>query len=300
MKAALLLLLGLLLLGLSGLATTAAHSANDRGLFFRVHRADRADTEIYLLGSIHVGNETMYPLRAAIEDAFKPAHALVVELDTDAIDPARLAAWMTRNAQYPAGETVRDHIQPQTWLRLHTYLEKQHIPPESLLQYKPGILVNMLTMMQLVAGGLSPALGLDQHFLLAAHASDKPIIELETAEEQLEILASMPNSDAIINSTLDEIENLDTATDKLFDAWKAGNGARLQREIDKELGGDDVQSRAFYASIITRRNHTMSERIKTLSAQQKILFVVVGSGHLLGTEGIVELLKAQGFAVEQL
>jgi len=272
-------------------------AANDRGLIFR---AQRGDAEIVLLGSIHLGDDKIYPLRPTIESAFKAADALVVELDIGAVDSIRIASWMTQNGQYPAGETIRDHIEPQTWQRLQAYLHQQGLPPEGMERYKPGILVNMLTMLQLMQGGLSAALGLDQHFLDAAHATGKPIIELETAEDQLALLASMPNADATINAALDEIENLDSASTELFTAWKLGDGADLAREIDKEFTGGDADTRDFFARLFTQRNRTMTQRIIIENKTRKKLFVVIGAGHLLADEGVVALLKREGFKVEQL
>ena len=275
----------------------AAFAANDRGLFYR---AERGAAVIYLLGSIHLGDDAMYPLRSSIESTFAQTDALVVELDITAIDPLRMTRWMAANGQYPPGESLRDHLQPQTWQRLSAYLQKQSLPIEAMQRYKAGILVNMLTMMQLTQTGLSSALGLDQHFLLAAHADKKSIIELETAEDQLALLASMPNSDALINQTLDEIEDIGSARDELFDAWRTGDSAQLEKEINKELRGDNAASREFFARIFTRRNQAMTTRIAAESNTHRHLFVVVGAGHLLGSDGVVALLRRQGFKIEQL
>src|SRR5690606_25568444 len=180
-------------------AALTAQAANDRGL---IYRAQRGNSEIVLLGSIHLGNEAMYPLRPAIVAAYRQADALVVELDINQVSPERMAAWMSEHGQYPAGDSLRNHVTAKTWDRLTVHLQKNGLQPESFQQYLPGILINMLTMTQLMQSGLSTALGLDQYFLAAAYADKKAIIELETAEDQLAILASMPTADTLINDTL--------------------------------------------------------------------------------------------------
>src|SRR5690606_8041675 len=236
----------------------------------------------------------------AIVAAYRQADALVVELDINRVSPERMAAWMSAHGQYPAGDSLRNHVTARTWERLTAHLQKNGLQPESFQQYVPGILINMLTMTQLMQSGLSTALGLDQYFLAAAYADKKAIIELETAQDQLAILASMPNADTLINDTLDELQNLPAASDSLFNAWKQGDGDVLENEVNKSFNRDDAATREFFDKIFTRRNIAMSARIDAISNTHQQLFVVVGAGHLLGAEGIVALLEQRGFTTEQL
>jgi len=273
-----------------------ALAANDRGLFYR---AQRDGTQIYLLGSIHLGDDNMYPLRQEMETAFAHADALVVELDINHIDTAHVTEWMQQHGNYPQGETLRDHIKPETWNRLSIYLKAHGIEPNLVQQQKPGVLANMLAMKQLTNSGLSSCLGIDQHFLMNAEKAKKPVRELETVEDQLTLLTEMPNGDLLINQTLDEMNDLKTEADDLFKAWKMGDAAQLEPLVMTELMGEDPESRAFFARIYTQRNQAMTENILTLSKTEKTLFVVVGAAHLLGDEGIVTLLKKNGFIVEQ-
>lgn len=287
------LLLSLLLQCLLG---HGALAANDRGLIFR---AQRGDSTVYLLGSIHLGNPAMYPLRTSMEQAYANSDALVVELDINRVDAQALAGWMIEHGQYPAGESLRDHLQPQTWQRLQAWLDRHGLPVEAIARYRPGILVNMLTVMQMTQEGYSASLGLDQHFLQAAQRDGKPIIELEKAEDQLALLLAVPNGDALIADTLDELDDLHTASDTLFDAWKAGDGSALETEVNRSLYQDDAESREFFDKIFTQRNRAMTDHIVAAGHTHKRLFVVIGAGHLLGGEGVVELLRRRGFAVEQ-
>ncbi len=275
----------------------SAIAANDRGLIFH---AQRGDSTVYLLGSIHLGNPAMYPLRAAMEQAYAKTDALVVELDINRVDAQALAGWMIEHGQYPAGQSLRDHLQPQTWQRLQNWLAKRGLPVDAIARYRPGILVNMLTVMQMTQEGYSTDLGLDQHFLQAAQRGGKPIIELEKAEDQLALLLAVPNGDALIADTLDELDDLHTASDTLFNAWKAGDGAALEAEVNRSLRQDDAESREFFDKIFTQRNRAMTDRVVDAGQTHKRLLVVIGAGHLLGDEGVVELLRKRGFAIEQL
>ena len=84
--------------------------------------------------------------------------------------------------------------------------------------------------------------------------------------------------------------------DAIMKAWKQGNidqlGA-LTIESFKEYPG-------MYAKFVTDRNKTWAEELDRLASMKKTCMVVVGVAHLAGKEGLIELLKAQGYVVEQL
>jgi uncharacterized protein YbaP (TraB family) len=55
----------------------------------------------------------------------------------------------------------------------------------------------------------------------------------------------------------------------------------------------------IYRKLITDRNRTMAQRIDELIKQGKPLFVVIGSGHLPGKDGVIELLRQRGYKLRQ-
>jgi uncharacterized protein YbaP (TraB family) len=271
-------------------------AANDRGLFYR---AERAGIEIYLLGSVHVSNGDLYPLRAAIETPFAAAQILAVELDITKVDPTQVATWMAKNGTYPEGDSLRQHLQPETWQRLSRYLQDQGIEPQTIERQKPGLLVSLLSMRQLSSGGLLAQLGIDQHFLDAASNANKPLLELETVQEQLELLADLPNPDRAITEMLDEIDSMKAMTDDLTTLWKNGDAAKFETAVLEDMAGDDPDAQAFIKKILQDRNHTMTERLLARHGTATKIFVVVGAAHLVGAEGIPALLQQRGFTVEQ-
>ncbi|MET0378933.1 MAG: TraB/GumN family protein [Spongiibacteraceae bacterium] len=279
------------------LVQPAAYAANDKGIFYR---AQRDNVEIYLLGSMHVASPDLYPLRAAMEVAFGAADTLVVEVDITRIDHAAVATWMTEHGFYPEGDSLRNHLRAETWQRLSKYLQKQDIDPASLERQKPGLLVMMLTMLQMNADGLQAALGIDQHFLNAANTVKKPVFELETVVDQLTLIAAMPNPDKTINLMLDEIEDTAPYIDELSTAWKSGDAEKFEPLILTALTGDDAESRAYFSRILEQRNRSMTQRLLAQCRATQKLFVVVGAAHLVGTEGIPALLKQAGFEITQI
>lgn len=287
---------GILGIGLL-IAHTAAFAANDRGLLYRAERDGR---EIYLLGSVHVADGNLYPLRDAMEKAFTSAQMLAVEIDITRVDTARVATWMAQHGVYPEGDSLRNHLRPETWQRLGNYLQERGIDPQTVERQKPGLLVSSLSIQQLAADGLHADFGIDQHFLAAAGAAKKPIVELETIEEQLELLAAMPDPDASINDMLDEIADIKSLTDDLTALWKTGDADAFERMVLADMAGENPDSQAYIARLLRDRNHSMTERLLSRRGDAKTLLVVVGAAHLVGDEGVPALLKQRGFSVRQL
>jgi uncharacterized protein len=275
----------------------ALFAADDRGL---IYRATAGAGSVHLLGSVHMATADFYPLRGSISAAFEQSDALVVEVNINAVDPRRMSAWIAAHGVYPDGETLRDHVKPETWRRLQEYLQRRHIDAALIAQQKPGLVVAALTAAQIDAIGFSAALGIDQHFLDRAKQLNKPIIELENLEQQLTMLSELPNADLLINQTIDEATELPAMLDQLSAAWKNGDAQQLENFLLKDDLRKHPEYRPLFEQLYTARNRAMTAQIRQLLQAGKQYFVVVGAAHLVGRDGIVELLKAGGARVEQL
>jgi len=57
---------------------------------------------------------------------------------------------------------------------------------------------------------------------------------------------------------------------------------------------------ALYETLITERNENWMSRLTEILEGEKRPMVVVGAGHVVGESGLLEMLKAQGYQLEQL
>jgi hypothetical protein len=273
-----------------------AFAADDKALFWR---ADIGTSSVYLFGSIHLADESFYPLRKSIYTAFEQSDALVVEVDISQ-QAGDINRWLQQHGYYPAGQSLATELSANTYQQLQRYLAEQGLNPERFITQRPGLLVTTLSTMKSLQYGLSPALGLDQHFISKAQQSGKPIRELETLEQQLQLLVNMPNSDLLVSKTLQQLGTMDSMMDALIANWKRGDVQKLtQLLIEDELNAHP-EFQPIYQALFNDRNHAMAAKIKRMAASGGQYFVVVGSGHLLGEEGLVALLSAQGATLTRL
>lgn len=284
---------------------SAAVASEDRGLFWRVQSPTAT---VYLLGSIHYADASFYPLRDTIMAAFDASQALVVEVDINAIDPREYQQLMATKGMYAGNETLRDHVSAKTYTRLQRALEKLGLPIASVEKQKPGMVAMLLTSLLVQRMGYSAELGIDQHFLSAAHDPDKrkqkTILELESFQAQMKLLLDMPKPELLLQSTLDSVEEAEQLVDELITTWKRGNVERMEALLISEALEAYPEFSELYEALFYRRNATMLKKINsylsTTNKQRNSYFVVVGAGHLMGERGIVQMLEKQGYRTERL
>lgn len=274
----------------------AGQAQQDKGLIWEV-QTDTAP--LYLLGSIHFANSGFYPLRREIERAFNQSDNLVVEVDIAMADPLVTQQLLMRLGTYQGQETLRDHISDSTYRLLVNHLNQQNLPVELFLKQKPGMLVMTLTSMELIKHGLSPDQGIDLHFLSRARGT-KNILELETLEEQLDLLLNTEHGDQMLKQTVEEFSGYGELIKSITTAWKQGNTRKLEEILIDMPLREYPESRPTFEKMFIQRNLKMTEKIKAYLKSGQSHFVVVGAGHLIGNGSIVDLLRRAGYRVTQL
>ncbi len=279
------------------LALAPAQAANDRGFFWRV---SSPTTVVYLLGSIHFAESSFYPLREIVEKSFQQADALVVELDITGIDPQQYSEYIRRHGYYPPGDSIKQHISKQSWQRLQALLQTFNIAPETVATKKPGLLIMDLTAAMLDRLGYQAGEGIDLHFILQARRQGKPVIGLESLQQQLALFINMPAAETLLQASLDEAEQAEAQLQQLEQAWKSGDEQALQQLMITQPEARYKDYRRINEALLYRRNDAMAAKIRAMLAGDKRVFVVVGAGHLVGERSIVRRLKQAGYNVERL
>ena len=279
------------------LALAPAQAANDRGFFWRV---SSPTTVVYLLGSIHFADSSFYPLRELVEKNFQQADALVVELDITGIDPRQYSEYIRSHGYYPPGDSIKQHISKQSWQRLRALLQTFNIAPETVATKKSGLLIMDLTAAMLDRLGYQAGEGIDLHFILQAKRQGKPVIGLESLQQQLALFINMPAAETLLQASLDEAEQAEAQLQQLEQAWKSGDEQALQQLMITQPEARYKDYRRINEALLYRRNDAMAAKIRAMLAGDKRVFVVVGAGHLVGERSIVRRLKQAGYNVERL
>ena len=259
-----------------------------------------ATNTVYLFGTIHVGKRSFYPLPDAVEDALKNSASLVVEADITKIesddDVRPLIAFrppLSLESQVPA----------PLYHRLQRQLIRLKLPADGLRELKPYIAGGFIAIAEFTRLGYDRNFGVDAYLLAAAQREQKPILELESQLGQLKMFDAMPQplQEAFLDNALTSIETGKTIEQVtgMVNAWQSGD-AKLMQTVAGDVSQGLRQSAEIEELLVYSRHPLMMKKIEGFLAGKQPYFVAVGSLHLVGPRGLVELLRAKGYAVRQL
>jgi len=253
---------------------------------------------IYLMGSIHVMSASFYPLNPALDAAFKDSDLLVEEVDlAEMQDPMAQMKMLTRG-MLPSDQSLDKVLSPATLALVKKATADMGGDSGPLMRFKPWMLAVALQGMELMKAGFDPSLGLDQHFYEQAKEGGKAVQGLETVEFQISRFDGMTleQQDRFLAETLKELATETATVGKLGDAWKTGDVAAVERVALADLKSDP----AMYQRLLVERNKNWMPKIEALFARRGRALVVVGAAHLIGPDGLLAMLRAKGYTIEQL
>jgi uncharacterized protein len=253
---------------------------------------------VYLVGSIHVLSPDFYPLNPALEQTFKDSDLLVEEIDlAEMLDPTIQLQSLSRGMM-PAGQTLDKVLSPATLALVRKATADLGPAGDALMQFKPWMLSVALEGLELMKVGFDPELGLDKHFYDLAKSEGKTVQGLETAEYQISRFdtMTMEQQDRMLAETLKELDTEVASVNKLGEAWKVGNTSVVEGVVLSGLKSDPV----MYQRLLVERNRNWMPKIEALFARRGHALVVVGAAHLVGPDGVIAMLKAKGYTLEQL
>ena len=252
---------------------------------------------VYLVGSIHVLTPDFYPLNPALEAAFKESDLVVEEVDmAEMLDPSAQLRVLSRG-MLPGDQSLEKLISPATLALVKKVTGDLGPAGQPLMRFKPWMLAIALQGLELQKAGYDPELGLDKHFYDQAKASGKAVQGLETADYQISVFdgMTMEQQERLLAQTLKELETELASVGKLADAWKSGDAPTVERIVQSELKAEPQ----MYQRLLVDRNKAWLPKIEALFARTGRALVVVGAAHLVGPDGLVAMLKAKGYKVEQ-
>jgi len=252
---------------------------------------------VYLMGSIHVLRQSDYPLDPALLAAYASSQTLVMEIDLSELDSGDVQQQMLQAAMLADGRTLQDVLGSDQFRRASALSQEVGVPLETLQQFKPWFVAESITQLQLMQLGFDPSAGIEMYFLQRARTDGKTIQGLETAQDQIELFDSMPldRQSRYLMASLGEAKTLPTQVDQMVRAWRRGDTAWFAAQMQKEFGDDPE----LYRSVLVARNRKWLPKIESFLKDRQNYLVIVGTGHLAGTDSVIEMLRRDGYAVAQ-
>jgi uncharacterized protein len=283
-------------------AALAQVSPPSRPLLWRIEGSGKT---AYLFGTIHLSGPRETKLAPSVEAALTGSDALYCEVPMDMASQLRAATGLLSG-----GKSLREILPKELYTRAENELKR--ISPALDLRPFDRMHVWALAMtLSLLEEQLknAGAQALDAVLYSRAEAAGKQVGGIETIEEQVNAFGSFSEAEqvSLLRSTLDDIEKArkegKTPVEDMRNAYLTGDLARLDTVMKEWMTGIDEEfKKKVVATLLTKRNHHMAERItaKVKGAPEKGFFFAVGAGHLGGGEGVLALLQKTGFKVSRV
>lgn len=275
-----------------------------KGAFWKI---DDGDNTVYLLGSIHVSDGKLYPMQKEIMKGFVNSDALVVECNVANMTP-EVQAQVQQIMLLSDGTKLEDHVSEETFEQFVELAAKAGLTREMCNMYKPWAAGSIASSVNMALSGKDASRGVDMFLINLSTAYQKDIEELETVMLQMNMfdsfsaeLQEMNLKSSLVNESNDEI------LDMMLQSWHEGDLEKLQESLNEEgvsesmTAEEQALSEEFNKKLLADRNPAMIEKIKgMLNESEKNYFVVAGTLHMVGDDGIVKVLEDAGYTVERI
>lgn len=284
----------------AGICLAAGEKAN---FLWKVENSAGKD-KVYLLGSVHVVPDDIYPLSRKITDAYDSSAYVVVEADINNIDQAKVQQLTMENGIYTDGSTLQSELSETVYAKLAGFLRFTGMfTIEQMNPMKPWLAALMVPQLMISKLGYRMDNGIDMYFLRMAKRDKKSVFELESAEYQIELLSSFTDDlqKKFLESTLDEIETFKEEFDSMIKAWRDDDVAKMEKILNDEYDNNPGLA-GVYKKLVYDRNVSMTSKIDGyLKDKRKArFFVIVGAAHLIDKDGIVGMLEKKGYKVKKM
>ena len=251
---------------------------------------------VYLFGSVHLLPEGGFGIEGELERAYRDAEVVCFEVDIGALTPATTLSVTLARAVDSEGRGLFDLLGPSAG-KVRDAAAATDIDLAPLAMFEPWFAGISVSVMALQQHGYVADHGVEQVVQRSAEQDGKRGCGLETLDEQLGLLDSLPAEEQLelLLQSLEEAEQIEEVMKHLFEAWQSGDDKPLIRELEEEF----ADYPALAERLIYARNERWAAQIDALLEEPDDVLVVVGAMHLVGEQGLPAKLEQRGFRIER-
>ncbi|MEM1381072.1 MAG: TraB/GumN family protein [Pseudomonadota bacterium] len=252
------------------------------------------DSTLTLIPTIHILPDETEWRSAQMQQAIDAAEEVWFEVLPAQLNDEVLIRRLMRRYGVSKDVTLPERLGEETYQRLAELTAELGIPIENLASFRPWLVAVTLAVKDLTRDGFSPDAGVE-----AVLARDVPVDKhrgLETLDQQLGFFATFSPEleEAFLVQTMDEIGKGAEQLRQLVDAWSKGDVSAIETLIITNIR--DV-SEELYTTLLVERNKAWTEKIIAELDGSGTDLVAVGAGHLVGADGVPEMLRKRGYRV---
>lgn len=275
--------------------TEAQLDSLDNSLLWEIS-GNGLETPSYLFGTIHMIAEKDFIFTDTTKAVFDKCSKVAFEIKMDDVMNLGTQFSLMTKVFMNDGKTLQSLLNEEDYGVVKEYFKEMGLPLTFLERMKPMFLS------ALVSGDLSGEQDKEAEKMVSyefklmdrAQRLNKEIAGLETLEFQMGIFDKIPY-EAQAQMLVESIKMSDAGNDQLqemVELYKAQDLNNLHRLISSDSEGlgehEDV--------LLNERNRNWIGKMEEMMKETRVFFAV-GAGHLAGEEGVINLLKKEGYTL---
>lgn len=282
-------------------------------LFWKVTGPEGMGT-IYMLGSFHMTDAQAYKVHPTIMEAYRASDRCAFEFDLiETLSDTTALMAMYMSMLNPNGEKLETIVGKELYDKMKAFLEESGNYMAGLEYYGPNLWDSLISQQIYAEAGIGEVSGYDEYFNSLAYLDGKGVLGVESYEFQNDLLQQQDVRSVImgLEEMMDETgrEELVGVCKDLYNSWLNGDEKALMELLGNDYSDpeflaldEDLQEniKVYNRKMVEERNYGMARAYREYIKQGGTTFCVVGTAHYLGAEGIVSLLRQEGFNVEKI
>ena len=260
----------------------------------------------YIVGTYHLALASFAEEIKGMSEAFAAVEQVYGEVDMQDAQSSQMA--MVQAMMLPEGKYVSDMFTAEEMERINAYVRESMgfdlnhpMLRDQLGRMRPSVLAMQLAVLQFmkVTPNFNPSALIDDHFQKEARKCGKRVGGFETTEFQIELLYGDCTEEEERKALLKLVDDNEALLKEMLDmteAYFSFDMKGIEALTFASLDNGDMTIEEF-REMITDRNHNWVKMMPAIMDEKPTLFVV-GAGHLPGEDGVIKLLKAQGYKVK--
>jgi len=269
-------------------------AANENALLWKVSGKDLKQPS-YVFGTIHMIGSNDFFLTDAMKSSFAECDRVVFEINMEEMNDMSMLFTLMGKITMEGGKTLKDLLSEEDYTLVQKHFKEIGLPLFFLEKIKP------LFLSTFASGDMAPGAlesgelkSYEMELMQMAQKDKKEMGGLETVEFQLSMFDSIPYK-AQADMLMDAIKSSGEGDDQF-----AQMVAMYKRQdlpgLYNMIQGDTEGVGEFEDLLLVGRNKNWIPLMEGMMSNKKTFFAV-GAGHLGGENGVVALLRKQGYIV---
>jgi uncharacterized protein YbaP (TraB family) len=246
----------------------------------------------YLFGTYHLITSSFIDSLPVIHSCYSKTEALVGEMIMDSSSYPKMMKAMTMK-----DSTLDQLMSKEDYKQVGDYVKEVTGMDIRMFNKMKPVVVSTL-FYKVVMSSSDKGSPMDLYFQQIAKADGKALVGLETLDEQIAVLfdgSSLRSQAAMLVKATREKDKFIAEMMKTNRCYREGN----MDCIVKYMSDQDDFSKADLDHLLYSRNRNWVKILPGLM-KDRTLFIAVGAGHLPGEEGVIDLLRKQGYEVKAI